>query len=59
MHQIARKFPQYAVAGGKGRLPLYLYEPGDPWSAKEVLYFTLSEREYRRRLKRERDDDEA
>jgi hypothetical protein len=33
MHSFVRKFPQYALAGGKGRKCLYLFEPGDPVSA--------------------------
>jgi hypothetical protein len=32
MHAIVRKFPQYALMGGKGRTPLWLYEPADPFS---------------------------
>jgi hypothetical protein len=34
MHSFVRKFPVYALAGGKGRQPLFLYEPGEPVSAK-------------------------
>lgn len=34
MHSFVRKFPQYALAGGKGRKYLYLFEPGDPVSAE-------------------------
>jgi hypothetical protein len=32
MHAIVRKFPQYALMGGKGQTPLWLYEPADPFS---------------------------
>jgi|SRR6516162_3133395 len=32
MHSYVRKFPQYALMGGKGRKMLYLYEPSDPVS---------------------------
>jgi hypothetical protein len=35
MHAIVRKFPRYALAGGKGRTPLYLYEPGNERSAED------------------------
>jgi hypothetical protein len=34
MHSFVRKHPRYALAGGKGRGRLFLYEPGDPLSAK-------------------------
>jgi hypothetical protein len=33
MHSFVRKFPQYALTGGQGRCPLYLYDPADPLSA--------------------------
>jgi hypothetical protein len=33
MHSFVRKFPQYALTGGKGHKRLYLYEPGDPLSS--------------------------
>jgi hypothetical protein len=33
MHSFVRKFPQYALTGGKGRKLLYLYEIDDPVSA--------------------------
>src|ERR1700722_15319997 len=33
MRSIVRKYPQYALAGGKGRMTLYLFEPDDPVSA--------------------------
>ena len=33
MHSFVRKYPQFALAGGKGRKRLYLYEPSDPVSA--------------------------
>ena len=33
MHSFVRKFPQYALTGGRGRKMLYLYEPGDSLSA--------------------------
>jgi hypothetical protein len=33
MHSFVRKHQQYALIGGKGRKPLYLYEPDDPRSA--------------------------
>jgi hypothetical protein len=36
MHSFVRKFPQYAIGGGKGRGRLFLYEPGDPLSATWV-----------------------
>jgi hypothetical protein len=37
MHAIVRKFHgRYALAGGKGRTALYLYEPGNPESAKRA-----------------------
>jgi hypothetical protein len=45
MHAIVRKFPQYALAGGKGRTPLYLYEPGNAHSAKRVGSLTWTERD--------------
>ena len=32
MHLTCRKHPEYALAGGKGRKRLYLYEPADPVS---------------------------
>jgi hypothetical protein len=28
-----RRYPQFALIGGKGRKQLYLYEPGDPLSS--------------------------
>jgi hypothetical protein len=40
MHSFCRKFPQYALGGGKGRRHLYLYEPGDPVSA---MWFKLND----------------
>jgi hypothetical protein len=52
MHSIVRKFPQYALAGGKGRTCLWLYEPGDKDSAKEAREYTQTEREFREQLKR-------
>jgi hypothetical protein len=33
MHSFVRKYPKFALIGGKGRKQLYLYEPGDPLSA--------------------------
>ena len=33
MRSFVRKFPQYALTGGKERKMLYLYEPADPISA--------------------------
>jgi hypothetical protein len=33
MHSFVRKFPAYALTGGKGRGILYLYEVADPLSA--------------------------
>jgi hypothetical protein len=33
MHSFVRKFPEYALVGGKGRGILYLYEVADPLSA--------------------------
>ena len=33
MRSFVRKFPQYALTGGKEREMLYLYEPADPISA--------------------------
>jgi hypothetical protein len=38
MHSFVRKFPQYALAGGKGRKMLYLYEPADPLSTAWVQF---------------------
>ncbi len=32
MHSFVAKFPQYALMGGMGRKPLYLYELDDPKS---------------------------
>jgi hypothetical protein len=39
MHSIVRRFPQYALIGGKGRQWLYLYELADPVS---VMWAKLS-----------------
>jgi hypothetical protein len=36
MHSLTRKFPQYALAGGKGREPLWLYDRSDPRSVAAV-----------------------
>jgi hypothetical protein len=30
MHSFVRKFPEYALLGGQGRKPLFLYELADP-----------------------------
>jgi hypothetical protein len=40
MHSFVRKFPQYALIGGKGRTPLYLYEPDNPRSARTAAEWT-------------------
>jgi hypothetical protein len=32
MHSYVRKFPQYALMGGRGHEMLYLYDPSDPIS---------------------------
>jgi hypothetical protein len=34
MHSFVRKYPQFGLIGGQGRKGLYLYEPGDPLSAR-------------------------
>jgi hypothetical protein len=34
MHSFVRRYPQFALAGGQGRIWLYLYEPDDPLSVK-------------------------
>jgi hypothetical protein len=33
LHSFVRKFPQYALIGGQGRCPLYLYDTTNPLSA--------------------------
>jgi hypothetical protein len=33
LHSFVRRYPQFALIGGKGRKQLYLYEPGDPLSS--------------------------
>ena len=30
MHTVVSKHPQYALMGGEGQSPLWLYEPADP-----------------------------
>jgi hypothetical protein len=42
MHSFVRKFPQYALTGGRGRSPLSLFEPGDPLSAERAKLSRLS-----------------
>ena len=37
MHSFTRKFPQYALAGGKGRERLWLYDRSDPRSVALVF----------------------
>src|SRR5262249_11496583 len=44
MHSFVRKFPQYAVGGGKGPGRLFLYEPGDPLSATLLRLENLGKR---------------
>jgi hypothetical protein len=36
MRGVVRKHPQYALAGGQGQAPLWLYEPGDAESVLRV-----------------------
>jgi hypothetical protein len=36
MHSYVRKHQRYALAGGQGRMQLYLYEPDDPLSTMWV-----------------------
>jgi hypothetical protein len=40
MHTIVRKFPQYVLTGGQGRMHLCLYEPADPigslWAKRNI-----------------------
>jgi hypothetical protein len=50
LHSIVRKHPEYALAGGRGRKHLCLYEPADPLSVlcakltvERGLFVTLSE----------------
>ena len=42
MYTVVRKYPQYALMGGKGRTSLWLYEPADPestlWAELAVKY---------------------
>jgi hypothetical protein len=59
MRSFVRKHPQYALAGGKGRKMLYLFEPGDPVSAMwakmsvESRYF-ITKADALRKLRSER-----
>jgi hypothetical protein len=53
LHSFVRKFPQYALMGGKGRKTLLLYEPGDPvsvaWATSMLSASFVSMREARSR----------
>ena len=44
MHSFVRKFPQYAIGGGKGRGRQIIYEPGDPLSATLLRLENLGKR---------------
>jgi len=40
MHSFVRKNPRYALIGGKGTTPLYLYEPGNRFSTAKAKWHT-------------------
>src|SRR6516165_2979541 len=45
LRSIVRRYPRYALMGGKGRKPSYLYEPADPRSVMWAK-LTVERREF-------------